>query len=136
MMAYIPDRALYFTVQPTIELGVPLQTFNKSLNITPVNLCPPSNETLPCPAPVGAVLPWQPNPPELGLPEARTDAAVVAAGLETLLVGGSDGTAARDSVFADGHPRGRQHRRLDGRARRSRRRGPARPRSSSPAPPT
>jgi len=100
LMAYIPDRALYFVVQPTIEIGVPLQTFNKSLNITPVNLCPASNETLPCPAPVGAVLPWQANPPELGLPEARTDAAVVAAGLETLLVGGSDGTAARDSVFA------------------------------------
>lgn len=100
LMAYIPDRALYFVVQPTLEIGVPLQTFNKSLNITPVNFCPPSNETLPCPAPVGAVLPWQPNPPELGLPEARTDAAVVAAGLETLLVGGSDGTAARDSVFA------------------------------------
>lgn len=100
LMAYIPDRALYFVVQPTIELGVPLQTFNENLNITPVNLCPASNETLPCPAPAGAVLPWQPNPPELGLPEARTDAAVVAAGLETLLVGGSDGTNARDSVFA------------------------------------
>ncbi len=100
MMAYLPDRALYATVQPTIELGVPLSTFNKSLDVTPVNFCPPSNANLPCPAPVGAVLPWQPNPPELGLPEARTDAAVVAAGLQTLLVGGSDGTAARDSVFA------------------------------------
>ena len=100
LLAYIPDRALYATVQPTIEIGVPLQTFNKSLNITPVNLCPASIETLPCPAPVGAVLPWQPNPPELGLPQARTDAAVVAAGLQTLLVGGTDGTAAQDSVFA------------------------------------
>jgi hypothetical protein len=46
------------------------------------------------------VLPWQPNPPELGLPQARTDAAIVAAGLETLLVGGSDGAAAQDSVYA------------------------------------
>ncbi len=100
MMAWLPDRALYATVQPTIELGVPLSTFNKSLDVTPVNFCPPSNANLPCPAPVGAVLPWQPNPPELGLPEARTDAAIVAAGLQTLLVGGSDGTAASDSVFA------------------------------------
>jgi len=100
LLAYIPDRALYFTVQPTIEIGVPLQTFNKSLNVTPVNLCPPAIETLPCPAPVGAVLPWQPNPPELALPQARTDAAILAAGLETLLVGGSDGKAAQDSVFA------------------------------------
>jgi hypothetical protein len=100
LMAYIPDRALYATVQPTIEIGVPLQTFNKNLNVTPVNLCPPAIETLPCPAPVGAVLPWQPNPPELGLPQARTDAAIVAAGLETLLVGGSDGAAAQDSVYA------------------------------------
>ena len=100
LMAYIPDRALYATVQPTIEIGVPLQTFNKSLNVTPVNFCPPSNETLPCPAPVGAVLPWQPNPPELALPQPRTDAAIVAAGLQTLLVGGSDGAAAQESVFA------------------------------------
>jgi len=100
LLAYIPDRALYFTVQPTIEIGVPLQTFNKSLNVTPVNLCPPAIETLPCPAPVGAVLPWQPNPPELGLPQARTGATIVAAGLETLLVGGTDGKVAQDSVFA------------------------------------
>jgi hypothetical protein len=100
LMAYLPDRALYATVQPTIEIGVPLQTFNENLNVTPVNLCPPAIETLPCPAPVGAVLPWQPNPPELGLPQARTNAAIVAAGLETLLVGGSDGKAAQDSVFA------------------------------------
>ena len=28
LMAYIPDRALYATVQPTIEIGVPLKTFN------------------------------------------------------------------------------------------------------------
>jgi hypothetical protein len=100
MMAWLPDRALYATVQPTIELGVPLSTFNKSLDVTPVNLCPPSNANLPCPAPVGAVLPWQPNPPELGLPAARTNAAIVAAGLQTLLIGGSDGKAASDSVYA------------------------------------
>ncbi len=100
LMAYLPDRALYATVQPTIDVGVSLQTFNKSLNVTPVNLCPASNETLPCPAPIGAVLPWQPNPPELGLPQARTDATILAAGLQTLLIGGSDGKAAQESVYA------------------------------------
>ncbi len=100
MMAYLPDRALYATVQPTIELGVPLKTFSKTLNVTPVNLCPASIETLPCPAPIGAVLPWQPNPPELGLPQPRTDAAIVPAGLQTLLIGGSDGKAAQASVLA------------------------------------
>lgn len=100
LMAYLPDRALYATVQPTIDLGVSLGTFSKSLNVTPVNLCPASNETLPCPAPVGAVLPWEPNPPELGLPQARTHAAIVGAGLETLLLGGSDGKTAQASVYA------------------------------------
>lgn len=100
IMAYIPDRALYATVQPTIDVGVSLSTFNHDLDMTPVNLCPASNETLPCPAPVGAVLPWQPNPPELGLPQARTGAAIVAAGRDTLLIGGTDGKAAQESVFA------------------------------------
>ena len=116
LMAYIPDRALYATVQPTIEIGVPLQTFNKNLNVTPVNLCPPSIETLPCPAPVGAVLPWQPNPPELGLPagaHGRGDR------------GGRPRDAPRRRLGREGrpgqrlrhrHPGGRQHRRLDGRA--------------------
>lgn len=100
LMAYLPDRALYATIQPTIEVGVPLQTFHRNLNVTPINLCPARNETLPCPAPLGAVLPWQPNPPELGLPQPRTDATVIAAGLETLLVGGTDGTAPQATVFA------------------------------------
>ena len=114
LMAYLPDRALYATVQPTIEIGVPLQTFNKNLNVTPVNLCPPSDRDAAVPrAGRAPSCPWQPNPPELGLPEARTDAAIVAAGLETLLVGGSDGKAAQDSVFATVDPAGRQHRRLD-----------------------
>ena len=100
MMAYLPDRALYAVVQPTIDFGVPLSVFNKNLDITPINLCPPSIQTLPCPAPIGAVLPWQPNPPELGLPQARADAVMVSAGSQTLLVGGSDGKAAQESVYA------------------------------------
>ena len=54
---YLPDRAYYLTVGRTVDLGV--------LVWSPINLCPPTNETLPCPAPVGALVPWQPSPGEL-----------------------------------------------------------------------
>ena len=74
MLGYIPDRAYYFTVNRTIDLGV--------LAWSPINLCPPENESLPCPAPVGAVVPWHASPPELALPAARTDGAVVQVGHE------------------------------------------------------
>ena len=100
LMAYLPDRALYATVQNTIDLGVALKVFNPALDVTPINFCPASNETVPCPAPPGTILPWEPNPAELALPAARSDAAIVAAGLQTLVVGGTDGKAAQSSVFA------------------------------------
>jgi len=87
-------------VQNTIDLGVALKVFNPALDITPINFCPASNETVPCPAPPGTILPWEPNPPELALPAARADAAIVAAGLQTLVVGGTDGKAAQTGVFA------------------------------------
>ena len=66
-LGYIPDRAYYFTVQNTVDLGL--------LAWSPINFCPPANETLPCPAPPGATLPWHPAPPELQLPGGRTDGA-------------------------------------------------------------
>ena len=101
LMAYLPDRALYATVQNTIDLGVALKVFNPALDVTPINFCPASNETVPCPAPAGTILPWEPNPVQLALPLARTDAAIVGAGLETLLVGGTDPTGTpQASVFA------------------------------------
>lgn len=100
LLAYLPDRALYATVQNTIDVGVPLKVFNPAIDLTPINFCPASNRTVPCPAPAGTVLPWEPNPAELALPQARTDAAIAAAGLQTLLIGGTDGQAAQDSVFA------------------------------------
>ena len=43
ILGYLPDRAYYLTVGRTVDLGV--------LVWSPINLCPPSNETLPCPAP-------------------------------------------------------------------------------------
>jgi len=91
MLGYIPDRAYYLTVNQTIDLGL--------LAWSPVNLCPPSNEDVPCPAPAGAVLPWHPSPTELDLPQPRTDAGAVQAGSRFLVIGGFDGQIATDSVF-------------------------------------
>jgi N-acetylneuraminic acid mutarotase len=91
MLGYIPDRAYYFTVFPTIDLGV--------LVYSPVNFCPPSNRTVPCPPPVGSVLPWDPSPKELALPAGRTGGTAVQLGLNLVYVGGSDGKAATDTTF-------------------------------------
>lgn len=91
MLGYIPDRAYYLTVNRTVDLGV--------LAWSPVNFCPQENETLPCPAPVGAVVPWHPNPGELALPAARTDGAAVQLGTRLMYVGGSDGTAAQADAW-------------------------------------
>jgi N-acetylneuraminic acid mutarotase len=91
MLGYIPDRAYYFTVFSTIDLGI--------LAWSPINLCPPENETLPCPAPAGAVLPWEPSPPELALPAGRMDGTAVIAGTKLLYIGGTDGVAPSDRVF-------------------------------------
>ncbi len=97
LLGYIPDRAYYFTVQRTVDVGL--------LGWSPINFCPPANETLPCPAPVGATLPWHPSPAEIQLPAGRTDGAAAALGKTYLYVGGSDGTAATDTVFVS-HPVG------------------------------
>jgi len=95
VLAYIPDRAYYFTVNRTIDLGI--------LAWSPVNLCPAvPNEDLPCPAPLGAVTPWHPSPSEpvsLALPEPRTDGAAVQVGTNILFIGGSDGEAAQADVY-------------------------------------
>lgn len=91
MLGYIPDRAYYLTVNRTLDLGV--------LAWSPVNLCPPGNETLPCPAPVGAVVPWHPSPEQLALPAARTDGAAVQVGTKLYYIGGSDGQTAQSNVW-------------------------------------
>lgn len=93
LMGYLPDRALYFTIFPTIDLGLNV--------VSPVNLCPASNKDLPCPVPVGATLPWEPAPTELSLPQPRTDGALVQSGTSLLYVGGStNGTDAVATVYA------------------------------------
>ncbi|MEX2010778.1 MAG: kelch repeat-containing protein [Chloroflexota bacterium] len=94
LIGYIPDRAYYFTVNRTIDLGI--------LAWSPINLCPPENGDLPCPAPQGAVLRWETSPTspvDISLPAPRTDGALVQAGRQLLYIGGSDGTAASNAVY-------------------------------------
>ena len=91
MLGYLPDRAYYLTVGRTVDLGV--------LVWSPINFCPPTNESLPCPAPVGAVIPWETSPAELNLPQPRTDGVVLQVGTQILYIGGSDGTTAQSTVY-------------------------------------
>lgn len=91
LLGYLPDRAYYLTVGRTVDLGV--------LVWSPINLCPPANESLPCPAPVGALVPWHQSPQDLALPQARTDGAVLQVGTKILYIGGSDGTTAQSTVY-------------------------------------
>jgi hypothetical protein len=82
-LGYIPDRAYYFVVSRTLDLGI--------LGWTPVNLCPPENGTnMPCPVPAGGIEPWQPSPAEAALPRGLTDAAAAQLGTNLLYIGGSD----------------------------------------------
>lgn len=90
LLAYIPDRAYYFTVNKTVDVGL--------LAWSPVNFCPPENETLPCPVPAGAVVPWAPNPVQLNLPAPRTSGAVAQVSTKLIYIGGTDGTSASVST--------------------------------------
>jgi hypothetical protein len=91
MLGYLPDRAYYLTVGRTVDLGV--------LVWSPINLCPPTNENLPCPAPVGAIVPWEVSPPELNLPQPRIDGSALQVGTQIFYIGGSDGTTAQSTVY-------------------------------------
>src|SRR3954453_15646758 len=91
LLGYLPDRAYYFTVGRTVDLGV--------LVWSPINFCPPSNQSLPCPPPVGAVVPFEPSPEELALPAPRTDGSAMQVGTQIFYFGGSDGTTAQSSVY-------------------------------------
>jgi Kelch motif len=92
VLGYIPDRAYYFVVSRTMDVGI--------VGWAPVNLCPPENtSTMPCPVPVGGVLPWQPSPAQVALPQARTGGAAAQLGKNLLYIGGSDGTAATATTY-------------------------------------
>ena len=91
ILGYLPDRAYYLTVGRTVDLGV--------LVWSPINLCPSTNGTLPCPAPAGGIIPWETSPSDLDLPGARSDGAVLQVGSQILYIGGTDGTTAQSSVL-------------------------------------
>jgi N-acetylneuraminic acid mutarotase len=92
LLGYVPDRAYYITVSPTVDLGYNV--------ISPVNLCPAENKPgLPCPAPAGAVIPWEESPGELALPEGRTGALPFTSGSTYYLVGGETASGATASVL-------------------------------------
>jgi hypothetical protein len=92
LLGYIPDRAYYFTVNRTVDLGIMVWS--------PVNLCPAENGGLPCPAPAGALVPWQLSPTQADLPEARTNGSAAQLGSTLLYVGGSNGTSPTTTTFA------------------------------------
>jgi len=91
LLGYIPDRAYYFTVNRTIDLGIMVWS--------PINLCPAENGGLPCTAPAGALEPWQTSPQQLDLPEGRTNGSAVSLGSNLLYVGGSNGTAPTNTTY-------------------------------------
>lgn len=81
LLGVVPNYAYYFTVSDTIHVG-----YNA---ISPINWCPAANEDLPCPAPAGAVVPWEASPPELALAQPVTGAATIQSGANLYVVGGS-----------------------------------------------
>ena len=98
ILAYIPDRAYYFTVNRTIDLGI--------LAWSPINLCPAvPNESLPCPAPLGAITPWHEAPSDPVAQPARAQ------------------DRGRRDAGRHEHPVHRWQRRRDGVSRRVPRRG-------------
>ncbi len=90
-LGYVPDRAYYFVVSRTLDLGI--------LGWSPVNLCPPENGTeMPCPVPTGAIVPWQASPAEAALPQPRTNGVAAQLGTNLLYIGGSEGADAAPSA--------------------------------------
>ena len=81
MLGVVPNWAYYFTTSSTIHVGYNFASI--------VNLCPADNEDLPCPAPVGAVKPWQTSPEELAMPAARSGSTVYQSGSTVYLIGGA-----------------------------------------------
>jgi hypothetical protein len=92
-LGYVPDRAYYFIVSRTFDIiGTP--------GLSIINLCPPENgATVPCPVPPGGVLPWQPSPPEINLPQPRTGGAAAQIGTNLLYIGGTDGKTASATTY-------------------------------------
>jgi hypothetical protein len=93
LLGYIPDRAYYFTVGRTVEIDAPILLWS------PINLCPAENSGLPCPAPIGAVVPWSGAPQQLALPGARTNGGAAQVATHLIYFGGTDGTTASKTTY-------------------------------------
>ena len=104
MLGYLPNLAYFFTVSNTVKVGYNVASV--------VNWCPAVNEDLPCPAPLGATLPWQANPTELALPAALEGSVMYQSGTTLYLIGGATDAGATDEVLVthatttDGQPNG------------------------------
>ncbi|MFM8402994.1 MAG: hypothetical protein ACKN98_00375, partial [Candidatus Limnocylindrus sp.] len=79
MLGYIPDRAYYIVTSPTIDIGLNAASI--------VNICPGENKDLPCPAPAGALIPWESGAP-VALPGAGEDGSLLQVGTHLYYVGG------------------------------------------------
>jgi hypothetical protein len=79
MLGYIPDRAYYIVTSPTIELGLNAASL--------VNICPGENKDLPCPAPAGALIPWEGGAP-VALPGAGEGGSLLQVGTHLYYLGG------------------------------------------------
>jgi hypothetical protein len=91
MLGVVPNWAYYFTTGTTLSVGYNFASI--------VNLCPASNEDLPCPAPTGAMLPWQESPAELAMPGLRSGSSVFQSGSTIYLLGGTVDGAVTDEVL-------------------------------------
>ena len=91
MLGVVPNWAYYITTSTTISVGYNFASV--------VNLCPADNEGVPCPAPAGAMLPWQTSPAELALPAARSGSSTFQSGSHLYLIGGMVDGAATTEVL-------------------------------------
>jgi hypothetical protein len=91
LLGYVPNIVLYLTIRETVQIGYNV--------VSVINLCDASNGDLPCPVPAGAVVPWQASPPEVALPEGRTDAGAFQGGTDIFLAGGTTPTGVTASVL-------------------------------------
>jgi hypothetical protein len=97
LLGYLPDRAYYFTVSPTIDVGYNV--------VSPINFCDGRNRGLPCPAPHGATIPWQEGgaaeegAPGVRLPQPRAQAAAFNLAENIYVAGGVGPDGATASVL-------------------------------------
>lgn len=91
LLGYIPNIAYYFTVSNTVDVGYNFLSF--------VNWCPEGNKDLPCPAPAGAIVPWEQSPDALAMPAPRSGAMAIQSGTHLYLAGGIvDGVVVADTL--------------------------------------